>query len=272
MEFQKRSFCPPLAVLASLAFCLVVGSDGRAQEKAGDPAVGLEPRMGETIPLDLTFSDEEGSPVTLRSLVRRPTVLVLVYFRCPNICSPLMHELAKTVDNLDLEAGADYDLITVSFDPEEGHELARNAKKNLLGGMKTKIPPDSWRFLTGDDENISRLVASVGFHIKKEKQDYNHPTAIIFLSEKGKIVRYLPGLSILPAHVKMAILDAAEGRARSFMQQIARLCYSYDPEGKTYVFKINRLVLGVTVVALGIFLIYLLAFRRKGKTVRAGDS
>jgi len=79
-------------------------------------------------------------------------------------------------------------------------------------------------------------------------------------------VRYLPGLKLLPAHMEMAIQDAADGRARSFMQRIQRLCYSYDPEGTTYVMKVNRIILAGTFVVLGFFVFYLFLFNRAGKT------
>ena len=229
---------------------------------ADSKTVGIDEQLGKTIPLDLTFNDEQGKPVTLRSLIDKPTVLTLVYFRCPGICSPLMHEVAATVDEMDLEAGIDYDLITVGFDAREGPDLARVAKKNLLAGMDNKIPDESWRFLTGDERNIAALTGSVGFLFRKKDQDFEHPGTVIFLSEEGKIVRYLGGLKLLPADMKLAVYDAAEGKARSFMQQVQALCYSYDPEGKTYVLKVNRIVLFVTLFLLGVFLLFLLLKRK----------
>jgi protein SCO1/2 len=241
------------------------GQDEQKREYANDETVGIEEKLGEFVPLDLTFNDEEGKPVTLRSLVDRPTVLTLVYFRCPSICSPLMHEVAAKVDELELEPGIDYNLVTVSFDANETFELAKVAKNNLLGGMEKKIPPESWRFLTGKAENITKITDSVGFRYRKELQDFVHAGTVIFLSKEGKIVRYLPGLEILPANMKMAILDAAQGTPRSFMQKLERLCYSYDPEGKTYVFKVNRIVLAVSLLGVGGFLVFLLVFRGKGK-------
>jgi protein SCO1/2 len=254
-------------ILCAAALALVLaalpGGTAAAQEGyAGDETVGVDEKLGETIPLDLTFNDEAGNAVRLGEVITKPTVLTLVYFRCPSICSPLMHEVAATVDKLDLTPGIDYDLLTVSFDAREGPELARNAKNNLLDEMETKVPPDSWRFLTGTAEHIAKLTKSVGFRFKKEKEDFMHAATVIFLSKEGKIVRYLGGLKLLPADMKMAIIDAAEGHPRSIMQKIQRLCFSFDPEGRTYVLQVNRIVLFGTLFLLGIFLVYLLV---KGK-------
>ncbi len=250
-------------LLASGLLCVSASSGLVAQEYASDATVGIESKLGETIPLDLTFNEEDGDSVTLRSLVKRPTVFVLVYFRCPGICSPLMHEVAATVDKMKLTPGIDYDLITVSFDARETPQLARMAKENLLGEMKRKVPPDAWRFLTGDETNIAKLADAFGYRFKRDKEDFAHPATVMFVSKDGKIVRYLPGLNILPKHMEMAIQDAAEGRARSFMQKIQRLCYAYDPEGKTYIVKVNRIILAVSLVTLSLFIGYLFAFGKK---------
>ena len=249
-----------LAVAAAL---FIAGPVLSAQAYANDATVGIDEQLGKIIPLDLTFNDEEGRPVVLGDLITRPTVLTLVYFRCPSICSPLMHEVADTVDRIDLVPGIDFDLITVSFDAREGPDLARVAKANLLDDMERKVPPESWRFLTGKEENIAKLTHIAGFRFKRDQQDFMHAATVIFLSREGKIVRYLGGLRLLPADMKMALIDAAEGTPRTVMQKIQRMCFSFDPEGRTYVLQVNRIVLFVTVFFLGIFLVFLL-FRRKG--------
>jgi len=236
---------------------------------ASDASPGIEQKLGESVPLDLTFRDELGETVSLRQCIERPMVLTLVYLRCPSICSPLMHEVAAMVDKMDLEAGIDFDLLTVSFDINDTPELASKAKKNLLAGMQRKIPPESWRFLTGDAPNINALTDAVGFRYKRENQDFVHAGTVVFLTKDGKIVRYLEGLKLLPADMKMAVIDAADGRPRSLMQKFQRLCYAYDPEGKTYVFKVNRIVLAVTLFLVALFLGYLL-LKKKGPRTEKG--
>jgi protein SCO1/2 len=174
-----------------------------------------------------------------------------------------MHEVARVVDKLEMEAGEDYNLLTVSFDIADTPRIAKTGKTNLLDSMEKKIPPASWRFLVGDAANITALTKAVGFRFRREKEDFVHAGTVIFLSTEGKIVRYLPGLTLLAADVKMALVDAAEGRPRSLMTKLQRLCYNYDPEGKTYVFQVNRIVLVVTLLGLALFLAYILLKRKK---------
>ncbi len=252
------------AALLVLAAAASAGAQEAAKTGyAQDERPGIEEKLGEMVPHDVVFLDEERREVALGSLITRPTILMLIYLRCPNICSPLLREVAATVDELDLEPGIDFDLITVSFDTSDTPELASTGKKNLLASMKRRIAPESWRFLTGGEENIARLTDAVGFRFRREQQDFVHAGTVMFLSPQGKIVRYLPGLTLLPADVKMALIDAAAGTPRHLMQKLQRLCYSFDTEAKTYVFKVNRIVLAVTLLIVAVFLAFLL-LRRKG--------
>ena len=226
--------------------------------------VGIVEHLGEMLPLDqLKFNDEDGNPVVLKDLFDRPVILTLVYYRCPGICTPLLQELVKNIDNCDLVPGVDYKIITISFDPAESHELAKPKKANMIGELKKKtMPPDAWRFLTGDEENIRKITEAMGFLYTRDRNnaDFVHAATLMFISPDGKIARYLNGTEFNPADIKMAVIDAAQGNARSFMQKIQRLCYTYDPEGRAYVLKINRIILGVTLafaVVFGGFLVFM---------------
>jgi protein SCO1/2 len=221
------------------------------------PRVGVEEHLGDVIPVEtFSFVDEEGEPIDLKGLFDRPIVLTLVYFRCPGICTPLLQELVRNVDNCDLAPGEDYRLITVSFDPTETAEMAERKKTNMLGALKRKdVQPDAWRFLTGEEDDIRRLTDAVGFYYMKDEnqQDYIHAASVMFLSPDGKIVRYLNGTEFNPADLEMAVIDASEGRARSFIQKVQKLCYTYDPGSRGYVLQLNRIILGITVVFVAVF-------------------
>lgn len=255
-----------LALAVALAACGGPPASTTGNGLSPDGKVGIVEQLGEKIPEGIMLKDEEGKDVELRSLFRQPTVLTLIYFRCPSICNELVNELGKTVDELQTQKpGRDYDLVTVSFDPREGPEMAKEGKAEFLKRVKTEVPPDAWRFLTGDQENIDKLTKAVGFLYKKDKEDFMHAGTVMFLSQDGTIVRYLGGLEMLPFHMELAINDAREGKARSFMQKIQKLCYSYDPEGKTYALQVNRIILFVTLLGVAIFLVGVVLRRgRKG--------
>ncbi len=254
--------------IIGVALLALGGTEIRAQddapEYANDATVGIDEALGEHIPLDLTFFDESGEQVVLRDLMDKPTVLTLVYLRCPSICSPLLHEVAHAVQESGVTPGEDYELITISFDVADDADLISTARRNLLATIDRDMPSESWRFLTGEEDSIARLTDAVGFRFRREEQDFAHAGTVIFLSPEGKIVRYLSGERILPANFKMAVIDAAEGRPRSLIQRLQKLCYAYDPDGKTYVVKVNRIILLVTLPLVGLFLCFLLFKKKDG--------
>ncbi|MDA1194184.1 MAG: SCO family protein [Planctomycetota bacterium] len=257
-----------LGLLAALglAACGGQATATSANNLSPDGKIGVVEKLGDILPDGLMFKDEEGRDVELKSLLRGPTVLTLVYLRCPSICGELINELGKTVDELQkLRPGRDYDLVTVSFDPRETPELAKTGKQAFLKRLKSEVAPESWRFLVGDQANITKLTQSVGFlYEKDDNEDFKHAGTVIFLSQEGKIVRYLGGLEMLPFEMELALNDAREGRPRTLFQKIQRLCYTYDPDGRTYVLAVNKIILFITLFGVGVFLFGVLLKRRKG--------
>jgi len=256
--------------LVVMALVVVLGLGlGATAARAGDgPSgeVGIDEHLGQRLPQDLVFNDEDGHPVELAKLITRPTILTLVYFKCPNICGPLLNELAKTVDHVKHNTpGKDFNLVTVSFDPSETPDMAKTGRVNLLKRMKRKMPLDTWRFLTGEQPQIKRLADAVGFRYRRSKGDgnFDHAGTVIFVSKTGKIVRYLSGVELLPFDLEMAINDAREGTPRTVFQRIQNLCFGYDPDAKTYTLMVNRIVLFVTLLGAGIFALVL--FLRRGR-------
>jgi protein SCO1/2 len=235
-------------VLSAVA-ALFTASMAIAQEPI---EIGIDEQLGKVLPLEtFTFNDEDGKPIVLKELFDRPVVLTLVYFRCPSICTPLLQELVKNVNNCDLAPGEDYRMVTISFDPTETPDLAKTKKANFIATVdKKEIGPQDWRWLTGDADTIRRITDAVGFHYVKDKNkvDYVHAATVIFISSEGQIVRYLNGVQFNPADLKLAVIDATQGRARSFMRTVQALCYTYDPASRGYVLQLNRIILGITVI------------------------
>lgn len=225
--------------------------------------IGIDEKLGEQVPLDAVFTDEEGKQVALKKLFGKPTILMLVYYRCPGICSPIMNSVSSVVDKLDMEAGKDYNLLTISFDPSETWQVAAAKKGNYFDMMKKKIPEASWRFLTGDSANIAKITNGIGFRYEKQGNDYIHSATITVLSPDGKIARYLYGSDFLPLDVKLALTEAAEGKTGPTINKLLKLCFSYDPAGRKYVLNITRIAGGIMLLMLVGFIIILTAKKKK---------
>ncbi|MBI5464952.1 MAG: SCO family protein [Ignavibacteriales bacterium] len=222
------------------------------------PEIGIGEKLGNTVPLTTEFYDESGNFIPLSSIIDKPTIVVFVYYKCPGICTPLLTEVTHIIDKLDLELGKEYQVVSLSFDPDEKPELAREKKEAYLGELKKKVNPNGWRFLTGDAENIRTLTDAAGFYYKKDGVAWLHSGALIALSSSGKVTRYLYGIKHLPFDVKMAVYEATEGRTGPTIAKVMQFCFPYDPEGKRYAFDIVRVsgifVLGFVVVFAVVFL------------------
>lgn len=220
--------------------------------------IGIDQKLGDLISLDLSFYDEKGYPVRLRELIHSPTILAPVYYGCPNVCSFLLTNLAGTLNKMPSEPGKEYNVLALSFDEREKPDLASEKKKMYLKMIEKPFPEGAWRFLTGDQENIRGLMDSIGFHFRREGNDFLHPVSIIILSSEGKIVRYLYGTDFLPFDLKMALLEASEGRVGPTISKVLHFCFSYDPQGRKYVFNTLKVTGTVTLFFAVSFIVFLI--------------
>jgi protein SCO1/2 len=257
---MKVNFIKKFLVISFLILVSVfnLNANPEPQKKAA-----LDEQLGKYIPLDAEFYNEQGQKVKLREIIKKPTILTLVFYECKGICTPLLTELAKNINELDLKLGQDYQIVTVSFDPEETPSLASSKKANYIKLLNNKPPDDAWQFLVGDSANIYSLTNSVGFYFFKEEDQFVHPGTLIFISPDGKITRYLLGIEYLPFNIKMALIEAGEGRVGPTIAKLIKFCYAYDPEGKTYALNITRIAGIITLIAVGIFIIFLVAKPKK---------
>ena len=210
----------------AVAVTVSVGSVGWAktpaevQAASADPSavkpeeVGVDEKLGQTIPLDIVLRDEAGQAVTLRSLIDRPTLLTLNYFRCAGICSPQLNGVADVINLTRAEIGKNFKVLTVSFDERDTPDIAERKRSNYLQQIKRPVAQADWRFLTGDASATKRLADAVGFKFKRVGDDFVHPGALMVLSPEGQVTRYMYGISYLAADMEMAVEEAARGEVQ----------------------------------------------------------
>jgi len=225
---------------------------------------GIDEKLDEYIGKDIEFYDVDGNKKPLLDFITKPTVISMVYFNCPGICTPLLDGLQQVVGKADIVPGVDYNILSISFDHKETPELAKKWQKNYVGGLKRKIDYNSWQFLTSDSVNIRKLTNTLGFYFKVDgEKDYLHAASLIMIAPDGKITRYLFGTTFLPFDLKMATIEASKGQSRPTINKILELCFKYDPEGRTYVLNFTRIAGAVMMLVLGVFVTILLTKGRK---------
>lgn len=236
--------------------------DGSVQNIERETA-GITEHLGAKIPLDVTFRDETGKPVSLASLVTGPTVILPVFYRCTNVCSVLQIRIAAALQKLELSPVADYRVISISFDELETPDMAARSKQTYLSIIKKPFPAEGWRFLTGDSAAIHRLFDSTGFHFQRQGADFSHPVISIMVAGDGTIIRYLYGVTVLPKDLALAITEARSGVAGTSIRKVMDFCFTYDPVGKTYVFNLLRVSATAVILAAGGFLAFLIMTGKK---------
>lgn len=212
----------------------------------------IEHHTGERIPLNLTFTNSEGTLVSLKNLINKPTVLDFCYYNCAGICTPLMLEVSDVIGKVKYNPGLDYDIISISIDQNETTKMAADKKKAMISMADRIVPDSSWTFLTGDSTNIYKLTDAAGFRFKRSHGGFLHKGVLIILDKSGKIVQYLdPGYEktgdfrILPSSFELAIQKASKGEVTSTIEKVLQTCYSFIPKG-------NDLLVMMLVLASGI--------------------
>jgi len=226
---------------------------------------GIDEKVGQKVPLDLVFFDEKGEKVSLQQLTDRPAIISLVYYSCSSRCPLLLGNLAQALSSLSMDPAA-YRVITVSFDEKDTPAVALEKKRNYIKTIGKPFPEDSWKFLTGNNENIERLTKALGFSFNREPGGFSHPRVLIFLSPGGVVARYLYGMSFLPFDVQMSLRESAGGKSFFSTDRLALFCYSYAPEENTYVFNIARALAAVFFLLItSSIVLYWVARRKEGK-------
>ncbi len=237
-------------------------------------SIGVDEKLGGQVPLDLLFRDEEGRAVRLGdTLGSGPVILTLNYYTCPMLCPLTLRNLLDSVNGIGgISLERDFRIVTVSIDPDEKPEAVR-ARAGEMHAMMKGIPDPGlrWPFLSGGREEIGRLTAAVGFRYRKVGAEFAHPDIGIVLTPSGKISRYLYGIQQAPADLKLALIEAADGRIGSstVMNRVILFCFHYDPVERKYsLYARNVMKAGgvLTLVLLGVMYLALWKRRKPGGT------
>ncbi|MBI4697692.1 MAG: SCO family protein [Nitrospirae bacterium] len=250
--------------IAAFAVLLPINNSvGHNSETAGQE-IDVEEKLGEYIPLDIIFYEEDGKPVALKQLINKPTIITPVYLSCTHTCPLLLLGVAAVLGKSKMKPGKDYQILTVSFDENDSPQTAAEKKPGYLKAANMQVPEDSWRFLTGKSESINKFAGATGFKYKKEHIGFSHPVTLIFLSPDGKIVRYLYGVTFLPFEFELAVTEASKGTPVSMARKALQYCISYDPHSRRYVFNTLKIFATLIITAIISFFIYLIIKGKKG--------
>jgi protein SCO1/2 len=281
--FASRKFGLRHALLASLAAAAAAFlslAPGCGAQLASDPMqsagvrpellkqVSVDQKLNQTIPLNLTFRDENGAPVQLAQFFgQKPVILTLVYYNCPNLCTQVLNGVESGLKELPMDIGKQFDVVTISIDPSESHVLAKVKQEMYVGMYGRPGAAQSWHFLTGDEPQIKQLADAVGFRYAydPDSKQFAHYSAIMLLTPEGKISRYFYGIQYPSRELRLGLVEASEGKIGTPADQILLFCYHYDPSTGKYGLLISHVVQAggaLTVLILGIAILILFRSER----------
>ncbi len=234
--------------------------------------VGITQRLGEQLPLDTEFKDENGNTVKLGAFFGKgkPVILALVYYECPMLCNEVLNGLTGSLKGINFDAGKEFDVIAISFDARENDkpDLARNKRESYLTRYQRPGTENGWHFLTGTQSSIDAVTKAVGFnYLYDEKTNqFAHAGGVSIATPEGKMARYYYGVDYEPRQLKFGIMDSAQEKIGSPVEQLLLYCYHYDPASGKYGFAIlNAIRVGGVMTVLGLVGMMLVFWRRNKK-------
>jgi protein SCO1/2 len=249
-------------VVAACAVSILLGLPVAAQRSEPLPQdleeIGVTQKLDAALPLDLEFVNEEGRRVTLGEYFDsdRPVLLSLVYYECPMLCTLVLDGMVRVMEEMDWVPGDQFDVLTISIDPEETTELAQQKKKNYLRSYGKPEAAEGWHFLTGEEDAIRRVADAVGFRYRylEENGEFAHPAVLFVMTPEGHVSRYLFGVQHDPQTLRLSLVEASEGRIGTPVDKFLLYCYRYDPDEGRYApvaMQLMRVGGGTTIVILG---------------------
>jgi len=231
--------------------------------------VGIEQKLGESLPLTAEFKDENGDLVKLGDYFGkgRPVIIALVYYECPMLCNQVLNGLTGSLKGVSFDAGKEFDVIAVSFDAKEFDkpELSKNKKASYMERYGRPQTAGGWHFLTGTQASIDAITKATGFSYEwdEKSNQFAHGSAIMIATPEGKLSRYFYGIDYSPRDVKMGIMESAESKVGSVADELMLYCFHYDPSTGKYGFQIlSALRLTAIATLLGMGLMGFVFWRR----------
>lgn len=272
MFSSRRGASPTLFLL--LVSSLLLSVRGWALEKPEHEleSAGVTTKLGTQVDLENTFLDESGQTVRLRDVAKdgRPFIIIPAYYSCPRLCGLVLNGVKEVLPQVGLKLDEDFRVLTVSFDPSDTPAQAlERANESRVALPDAQTAARGWRFLTGNEANVKRLMDQIGFHYLRDNGEFAHSAAIMILTPEGQISQYFTGISFTPGDVKLALVEAGRGSIGSAIDHFLLFCFRFDQTKGRYTwaaFNVMRAGGALTLVLLAGLILFLRRRERPART------
>ena len=254
---MKNLVMPLLIVMLWLIGTFPLTVQAQRNEAEIAESAGVDEHLGEKINLTAQVQDHFGQQVSLQKYFSdgKPAVLTLNYYSCASLCSLQLNAVLDGLKDLDWVPGNQFNMLTLSIDPEETSSLAAQKRGNYLEELNKEGA--AWNFLVAKQSVISDIANGVGYRYTYDEQSkqFAHPAVIMILSPDGTISRYLYGVQYTARDLKFALIEASEGKVGTTVEKVILSCFSYDNTTGRYTasaFGLMRLAGVITMFFLGV--------------------
>lgn len=222
--------------------------------------IGIQQKLGEQLPLETEFKDENGRAVKLGEFFNkgRPVVLAFVYYECPMLCNEVLNGLTGSLKGIAFDAGKEFDVVAISFDARENDkpDLAKNKKESYMARYGRPGTEKGWHFLTGTQASIDAAAGAAGFSYKwdEKSNQFAHAGGVMVATPDGRMSRYFYGIDYAPRDLKMGIMESGDSKIGSAAEQLMLYCFHYDPSTGQYglaILRVMRLAAIFTLLGMG---------------------
>lgn len=235
--------------------------------------VGIEQKLNAQLPLETKFLDENGQEVELKQYFgKKPVIIALVYYECPMLCNEVLNGLVASIKPLSFEAGKEFEVVAISFNPNEKPDLAKAKKESYLARYNHPGTENGWHFLTGSQSSIENVANAIGYHYQwdESSKQYAHAGGIMMATPDGRMSRYFYGIEYAPKELRLGLIESANNKIGNPVDQLMLYCYHYDPSTGKYGLVIMKVMrLGGVITLFGMALMLIILWRR-GKKNSAG--
>ncbi len=235
---------------------------------------GIAQNLNHQLPLSAKFVDSSGKDSSLGQYFgKRPIVLAQVYFSCVMLCPQVMHGAADALKQTGLHAGKDYEVVVVSFDPNDTPQQAAGEKQRFLDWLGDPSAASGVHFLTGQQAAINALTNATGFHYVPipgpdgKMDQFAHSSVIMVATPDGRLSKYFSGIEYAPRDLRLAVVEASNHKIGTMSDLFLLYCCNYNPSSGRYTVAILRILglAGVVTILIILGMLYLLTRKPKGR-------
>lgn len=242
------------AALIAVAWLVLAGPSAARLTANELDQVGVKPPPGARVPLTAALIDDHGFTRRLGEVIGgKPTILIFVDYTCRTLCGPILALSSAGLAKTGLKPGKDFRMLVIGLDARDGPDTAQRMQRDQMGRGALAAAST---FLLADDTVVPQITRALGYRYVYDPtiDQYAHPAVVFVLAADGRVTRTLAALGLDPADLRLALVEAGQGKIGTFGDYLHLLCYGFDPAKGIYTVRILKVLTAaavVTVLALG---------------------